>query len=103
MKHLILTIIITSCEFIIKGEEYRITDECYIASNPELYLESNSYSKDTTYWRCAIANSNASYNVGHSLYEAYAFVNKYNCDNYPINFWDRFYMILPNETKCKDL
>jgi hypothetical protein len=82
-------------------EEWRITDECYIANNPEIYLK--DYSKYNEYKVFAVRNNKTNYSIGCSWWEANDFINKYNCDNFPVNFWDNHLWMGKNDKKCSDL
>ena len=102
MKYLILIIVIASCEFLTKEEEFRIEDECYIANNPEIYIDETIQTKSGNNVVWAIANSNARYNIACNWYDAHVYINKFNCDSFPIKFGDRYYMLIKDEAKCGD-
>lgn len=98
MKYLILIIVITSCEFLTKEEDFRITDSCYQLQYPEIYLDHPKH--NVKVWGIRIDGKGQD-PIGCSRYEANEYWLKYNCLNGEGSFEKIYSHFKWNATKCK--
>ena len=97
MKHLILLLAITSCEFLTDQDEWRINEACYQLQHPEIYLD---YPKHNSKVWAIRLDGNGQDEVGCSQYDANKYWLEYNCEHGDGEF-EKIYSVLRwDGTKC---